>query len=67
MKVYDYKKGIDISSHNGVVDMSKIKESGIEFVIIRLGYGKNENQIDKKFRENYKNAKKCRDSNWSIP
>ena len=57
MKVYDYKKGIDISSHNGAVDMSKIKESGIEFVIIRLGYGKNENQIDKKFRENYKNAK----------
>lgn len=52
----NFKKGIDISSHNGVVDMEKVKKSGIEFVIIRLGYGKKQEQIDKKFFENYRNA-----------
>ncbi len=60
MQTYDSRKkeqkGIDISSHNGEVDMEKVKKSGIEFVIIRLGYGKNQNQIDKRFMENYNNA-----------
>lgn len=51
------KKGIDISSHNGEIDMKKVKDSGIEFIILRLGYGKNKSQIDKRFYENYKKAK----------
>ncbi len=51
------KKGIDISIYNGEIDMRKVKESGVEFVIIRLGYGKNKSQVDKKFHENYKKAK----------
>ena len=51
------KKGIDISSHNGEIDMKKVKDSGVEFIILRLGYGKNKSQIDKRFYENYKKAK----------
>lgn len=51
------KKGIDLSVHNGTIDMKKIKESGVEFVILRLGYGKHKSQIDSKFYENYYKAK----------
>lgn len=36
--------------------MEKIKKSGIEFIILRLGYGKNSNQIDKNFKINYEKA-----------
>ena len=49
-------KGIDISEYNGNIDMKKVREDGVEFVIIRLGYGKNKSQIDKKFYENYRKA-----------
>lgn len=49
-------KGIDISEHNGNVDMKKIKEDGIKFIILRLGYGKNQSQIDKNFKTNYEKA-----------
>lgn len=49
-------KGIDISEHNGYVDMKKVKEDGIEFVILRIGYGKHQSQIDDNFKENYENA-----------
>lgn len=44
------KKGIDISYHQGTIDWKKVKESGVEFVIIRAGYGKN--TMDKKFIKN---------------
>ena len=50
------KKGIDISEHNGNINMEKVKKSGIQFIILRFGYGKNSNQIDKKFKINYENA-----------
>ena len=52
-------KGIDVSEHNGIIDFNKVKESGIDFVIIRLGWiGNKENHtLDKKFKTNYKNAK----------
>lgn len=50
------KKGIDLSSHNGSINMSYVKSSGIEFIILRLGYRKNKNNIDKKFYENYNKA-----------
>ena len=32
-------KGIDVSKHNGKINWSKVKDSGIKFVIIRAGYG----------------------------
>lgn len=50
------RKGIDISAYNGTINMKKIKESGIEFVILKLGHGKYKSQIDSKFYENYYKA-----------
>ena len=52
--------GIDVSKWQGNVDFKKIKDSGIEFVIIRMGYQKNntdEYELDPKFSEYYKQAK----------
>jgi GH25 family lysozyme M1 (1,4-beta-N-acetylmuramidase) len=48
-------KAIDISQFNGIIDWQELKESGIEYVVIRVGYG---NTIDSKFVENVSNAKK---------
>lgn len=50
-------KGIDVSKHNGTIDFKKVKESGIKFVIIRIGYGGSAPVKDEKFEENYKNAR----------
>lgn len=50
-------KGVDISQHNGDVDFGRVKSTGIEFVILRAGYGKCISQIDLDFYRNYKNAK----------
>ena len=50
-------KGIDVSKHNGNIDFKKVKDSGIKFVIIRIGYGGSAPVKDEKFEENYKNAK----------
>ena len=54
-------KGIDISEHNGNIDFEKVKQNGIEFVIIRLGWvgNKNNHTIDKKFNEYYLQAKQA--------
>ena len=40
-------KGIDVSEHNGVIDWSKVKSAGIQFAMIRAGYGRG--NIDKQF------------------
>ena len=52
-------KGIDVSKHNGVIDFKAVKRAGIDFVIIRAGYGKALTQIDPLFERNYKDAKKA--------
>ena len=52
-------KGIDVSHHNGNIDFEKARKDGVEFVIIRAGYGNSEKQIDKKFHTNYEKAKKA--------
>lgn len=51
--------GIDISEHNGYVDFEKVKNSGIDFVILRLGWiGNKENHtIDEYFLDYYNRAK----------
>ena len=49
-------KGIDVSAHNGALDWKAIKDSGIDFVIIRAGYGRYE--VDKRFHEYIKAALK---------
>lgn len=52
------KNGIDISKWNGKIDFQAIKNDGVEFAIIRSSYGKESpTQIDKRFEENYRNAK----------
>lgn len=43
-------KGIDVSEHNGVLDWTKIKAAGIDFAIIRTGYGKK--YTDSQFKSN---------------
>ena len=50
-------KGIDISKHNGKIDFTKVKAAGIDFVIIRAGYGKSLTQKDPRFEEYYAGAK----------
>lgn len=50
-------RGIDVSKHQGTIDWKKVKKSGVQFVIIRAGYGKLSSQVDSKFVENYNNAK----------
>lgn len=47
-------KGIDVSSHQGNINFRKVKNAGIEFVIIRMACGTN---IDKDFFKNYHSAK----------
>lgn len=52
------KKGIDVSKWNGKIDWQSVKNDGTDFAIIRSSYGKESpNQVDKKFEENYRNAK----------
>ena len=50
-------KGIDVSKHNGTIDWKKVKNDGVEFAIIRIGYGGSAPVKDEKFEENYKNAR----------
>lgn len=49
--------GIDVSRYQGSIDFKKVKSAGIEFVIIRAGYGRYASQKDPCFEENYKGAK----------
>ena len=51
-------KGIDVSKWNGNINWDKIKSAGINFAIVREGYGKKDpRQIDKKFKDNINGAK----------
>lgn len=43
-------EGIDISSHNGVVDIKRVRDAGIKMVAIRAGYGKN--NVDQRYVAN---------------
>lgn len=51
-------KGIDVSKWNGNINWDKVKSEGINFAIVREGYGKRDpRQIDKKFKDNINGAK----------
>lgn len=43
-------KGIDVSKHQGKIEWRKVKGSGIDYAIIRAGYGKN--TVDEFFEAN---------------
>ena len=49
--------GVDLSEHNPNVDFTKLKQNGIDFVILRVGYGKIISQKDKLFEDYYNKAK----------
>ena len=50
-------KGIDISHWQGQIDFKKVKESGIDFVIIKAGGSDAGFYKDKMFETNYREAK----------
>lgn len=51
------RKGVDLSEMNGDVDFQALKKAGVEFVILRCGYGSDYlNQDDKRFSENVRKA-----------
>ena len=47
-------KGIDVSRWQGKIDWTQVKKDGVEFAMIRGGYG--ENQVDSRFHENARGA-----------
>lgn len=47
-------KGIDVSEHNGSINWSAVKKAGIEFAIIRSGYGTS--HTDNYFKANMEGA-----------
>ena len=49
-----YKQGIDVSKWQGVIDWEKVKGSGVEFAMLRAGYGSG--HIDAQFE---RNASEC--------
>lgn len=49
----DRRNGIDVSEFQGVIDWEKVKGAGVEFAIIRCGYGSDiESQDDKMYKRN---------------
>lgn len=46
--------GVDVSEHNGIIDWREVRDAGIEFAIIRLGYGRG--HLDSRFYENVNGA-----------
>ena len=53
------KTGIDVSKYQGDIDWQQVKDSGVEFAIIRLGfrgYGQGSLEIDPYYEQNMKGA-----------
>ena len=48
------RTGIDVSEHNGRIDWEAVSEAGIDFAIIRLGYG--DRNLDEMFYQNINGA-----------
>ena len=47
-------KGIDVSENNGIVNWDTVKKAGMEFAVIRLGYGRG--HLDSEFYNNVNGA-----------
>ncbi|MBR0466879.1 MAG: glycoside hydrolase family 25 protein [Clostridia bacterium] len=46
-------KGIDVSDNNGKINWAAVKAAGVDFAILRIGYGNDDvGQDDKRFEEN---------------
>ena len=48
------RRGIDVSEHNGPVDWAAVRAAGMDFAVLRLGYGRR--HLDDRFRENLDGA-----------
>ena len=53
----NYLVGIDVSHHQGVINWAEVKNSGIDFAIIRVGYGQNFTSQDDRYFE--RNISEC--------
>lgn len=62
-ETYITKLGVDVSTYQGEIDWQKVKEQGIEFAIIRIGfrgYGESGNLVlDERYLENVEAANKA--------
>ena len=61
------KKGVDVSTFQGDIDWKKVKKSGMEFAIIRLGFRGYESGkivLDSKFEDNIECLKLLSKGNW---
>ena len=57
IKLNALEKGIDVSKWNGTIDWASVKNSGIDYVIIRAGYGTS--TVDPQFKSYIEGAKKA--------
>lgn len=49
--------GIDVSKWQGNIDWNKVKGAGVQFAMLRAGFGRFSGQQDETFERNYQNAK----------
>ena len=52
-------KGIDVSNHQGEIDWARVKQAGVEFAMIRVGftgYGTGSRNLDQRYRQNIEGA-----------
>lgn len=54
---YIFRNGIDVSTFQREIDWNTVKDSGVDFAVIRAGYGRELNQVDARFHENMQKAK----------
>lgn len=51
-------RGIDVSKWQGDINWEKVRASGIEFAMLRAGFGRCQGQNDTSFERNYREARK---------
>ncbi len=56
-KTESTKIGVDVSKWQEEIDWEMLKDSGVEFAIIRIGYGWEENKLDEYFWTHFNGAK----------
>lgn len=59
---YTYRLGVDISRHDGEIDWKALRQSGREFVILRIayrGYQSGLMKVDERFHQNIKAAQEA--------
>lgn len=60
---YRYRLGVDVSYYQQEIDWEKVKDAGMEFAIIRLGYrgygGSGTIKLDSRYEENMQGAKQA--------